>query len=180
MNGDAMVAIDTESGQLQGTVTNDQIQKMPSYGRDVFQLLQLAPGSFGDGSRAGGGATSSLPGSEQSGTSATSGIFQTENAGQVSANGARTNQNNYQIDGVGVTSVSWGGTSVIIDRQRGDRPALWRGTTGARRAHHGIAGAFQLLIYGCAEIPEICGSRRAARTVSSGLKPTFCMALRAS
>jgi hypothetical protein len=113
VNGDSMVAIDTESGQLQGTVTNDQIQKMPSYGRDVFQLLQLAPGSFGDGSRAGGGGTSNLPGSEQGGTTATSGIFQTENAGQVSANGARTNQNNYQIDGVGVTSVSWGGTSVI-------------------------------------------------------------------
>ena len=45
------------------------------------------------------------------------GVFTTENGGQISANGARTGENNYQIDGVGVTSVSWGGTTVITPNE---------------------------------------------------------------
>ncbi len=40
-----------------------------------------------------------------------------ENGGQIVANGARTGENNYQIDGVGVTSVSWGGTTVITPNE---------------------------------------------------------------
>src|SRR3954466_6372223 len=41
--------LDTETASLGGTVKSDQIQKLPSAGRDVFQLLQLAPGVFGNG-----------------------------------------------------------------------------------------------------------------------------------
>ena len=48
---------------------------------------------------------------------AATGIFATENGGQIVANGARTGENNYQIDGVGVTSVSWGGTTVITPNE---------------------------------------------------------------
>jgi hypothetical protein len=117
VNGDVLPAIDTESGQIAGTITSQQIQTLPSFGRDVFQLLQLAPGVFGDGSRNSGGDTNGLPTSEQAGTGATDGVFKTENQGQVSAGGARTNQNNYTIDGVGVTSVSWGGASVITPNE---------------------------------------------------------------
>ena len=53
----------------------------------------------------------------QAGSGASDGIFKTENGVQVSANGGRTNQNNIQIDGVGVTSVSWGGASVITPNE---------------------------------------------------------------
>src|SRR5580704_1610774 len=113
VNGDELPAIDTESGQIAGTITAQQIQSMPSFGRDVFQLLQLAPGVFGDGSRNSGGDTQGLPSSEQAGSGATDGIFKTENQGQISAAGGRVNDNNYTIDGVGVTSVSWGGAAVI-------------------------------------------------------------------
>jgi hypothetical protein len=117
VNGDQLPAIDTESGQISGTITSQQIQSMPSFGRDVFQLLQLAPGAFGDGSRNSGGDTNGLPSSEQAGSGATDGIFKTENQGQVSAGGGRVNDNNYTIDGVGVTSVSWGGASVITPNE---------------------------------------------------------------
>ncbi len=48
---DATPPIDTETGNVSGTVTAQQIQTMPSFGRDVFQLLQLAPGAFGDGAQ---------------------------------------------------------------------------------------------------------------------------------
>ena len=109
--------IDTATANISGTVTAEQIQALPSFGRDPFQLLQLAPGAFGDGARGAGGGTQNLPATTIGGTGATTGIFATENGGQIVANGARTGENNYQIDGVGVTSVSWGGTSVITPNE---------------------------------------------------------------
>ena len=114
---DAAPLIDTATANISGTVTADNIQKLPSFGRDVFQLLYLAPGAFGDGSRDAGGGTKNLPATTIGGTSNTAGVFNIENGGQVIANGARTGENNYQIDGVGVTSVSWGGTSVITPNE---------------------------------------------------------------
>jgi hypothetical protein len=119
VNGDSTPLIDTETSNLQGTVTADQIQKLPSIGRDPFQLLQLAPGAFGDGAQGSGGGTSNLPASTggATGTGGTDGIFKIENGGQVSANGARVGENNYQIDGVGTTSVTWGGASVVTPNE---------------------------------------------------------------
>src|ERR1700730_4220689 len=114
---DATPLIDTETANLNGTVTNDQIQKLPSFGRDVFQLLQLAPGAFGDGAQSSGGGTSSLPGSSMAGSGGTDGVFKIENGGQITVGGARTGDNNYQIDGVGTTSVTWGGSSVITPNE---------------------------------------------------------------
>jgi len=114
---DATPPIDTETGNVSGTVTAQQIQTMPSIGRDVFQLLQLAPGAFGDGAQSAGGGTSSLPGSSMAGSGKTDGIFKIENGGQITANGARAGDNNYQIDGVGTTSVTWGGSSVITPNE---------------------------------------------------------------
>jgi hypothetical protein len=114
---DAAPLLDTATANISGTVTDDQIQTLPSYGRDPFQLLQFAPGAFGDGARSAGGGTQNLPATTIGGTGASTGIFATENGGQIAANGARTGENNYQIDGVGVTSVSWGGTSVITPNE---------------------------------------------------------------
>jgi hypothetical protein len=113
VSGDQVPLLDTETASNSGTVTQDNYQRLPSFGRDPFQLLQLAPGAFGDGSQSAGGGTNNLPGTTIGGTSATDGIFKTENGGQITANGARTGENNYTIDGVGMTSVSWGGTAVI-------------------------------------------------------------------
>jgi hypothetical protein len=112
----APLLIDTATASIAGTVTAQQIQTMPSAGRDVLQLLQLAPGAFGTGARNNGG-TENLPGTTIGGSGAATGIFATENGGQIVANGARTGENNYQIDGVGVTSVSWGGTTVITPNE---------------------------------------------------------------
>jgi len=114
---EASPLIDTETSNLSRTVDAKQIQTLPSAGRDPFQLLQLAPGAFGDGAQASGGGTANLPGTTIGGTGATEGVFKIENGGQISANGARTGENNYQIDGVGTTSVTWGGTSVITPNE---------------------------------------------------------------
>jgi Carboxypeptidase regulatory-like domain/TonB dependent receptor-like, beta-barrel len=115
--GAAAPLIDTATGNMSGTVTAQQIQTLPSFGRDPLQLLQLAPGAFGDGARGAGGGTQNLPATTIGGTGSTTGIFAIENGGQIVANGARTGENNYQIDGVGVTSVSWGGTTVITPNE---------------------------------------------------------------
>jgi Carboxypeptidase regulatory-like domain len=117
VNGNAVPLIDTETSNLSGTVTNQEIQRLPSFGRDVFQLLQLAPGAFGDGAQGGGGGTANLPGSSMGGSGGTDGIFKIENGGQITANGARAGDNNYQIDGVGTTSVTWGGASVVTPNE---------------------------------------------------------------
>ena len=117
VSGDSTPLIDTETSNLQGTVTSQDIQKLPSFGRDPFQLLQLAPGAFGDGAQGAGGGTQNLPASSMGGSGGTDGIFKIENGGQITANGARAGDNNYQIDGVGTTSVTWGGASVITPNE---------------------------------------------------------------
>src|SRR5215813_311053 len=69
VNGDATPLIDTETASNSGTVTAQEYQRLPSVGRDPFQLLQLAPGAFGDGAQSAGGGTSNLPGTTIGGTS---------------------------------------------------------------------------------------------------------------
>jgi hypothetical protein len=113
VNAAELPAIDTESGQITGTVTSQQIQQLPSFGRDVYQLAQLTPGLFGDAAQAGGGGSAQLPGTNSAASGASDGIFKTENAPQIIANGAQLQQNNITLDGVGITSVSWGGAAVI-------------------------------------------------------------------
>lgn len=118
VSGDAVPLIDTETATISGTVTSQQIQTMPSFGRDVFQLAQLAPGVFGDGSRANAGDSNGLPGNAgPGGSGATSGVFATENGPQISAAGGRRELNNIQLDGVGITSVSWAGTAVVTPNE---------------------------------------------------------------
>src|SRR4030095_5840835 len=117
VSGDAVPLIDTETANLQGTVSAHQMQNLPSFGRDPFQLLQLAPCAFGDGAQGAGGGTQNLPSTTIGGTGGTDGVFKIENGGQITANGARTGENNYQIDGGDTTSVTWGGTSVITPNE---------------------------------------------------------------
>lgn len=114
VQGDDQPALDTETASVSGVISSNEVQHMPSFGRDVFQLSQLAPGSFGDGAQAGGGGTNNLPGNAGPGGSGhAAGIFQTENGPQIVANGGQNNANGISIDGISTTSAVWGGTSVI-------------------------------------------------------------------
>jgi Carboxypeptidase regulatory-like domain len=110
--------IDTESGQIGGTISKDEVQNLPSFGRDPFQLLRLAPGVFGDGAHNNGGDAQNIPGSAgPGGTSATSSIFQTENQVQAFAGGQRNEANSFQVDGVSVNSLDWGGAAIITPNE---------------------------------------------------------------
>ncbi len=108
-------ALDTETATLSGTITSNQIQHLPSFNRDVFQLAQLAPGVSGDAAQAGGGGTYNVPGNQGPGGSGNgnAGIFATENGVQVQNAGGQYETNSITIDGISTVSAVWGGASVI-------------------------------------------------------------------
>src|SRR6266851_4858799 len=114
VSGDSTPLMDTETASVAGTVSSNQIQHMPSFGRDVFQLVQLAPGVFGDGAQGNGGGSQNLPGTQgPGGTGGNTGIFGTENGPQVLASGGQYENNGITIDGISTTSAVWGGTTII-------------------------------------------------------------------
>ena len=45
VSAEDIAPIETQTATLSGNVTSNQIQHMPSFGRDVFQLIQLTPGA---------------------------------------------------------------------------------------------------------------------------------------
>jgi hypothetical protein len=68
VNASELPALDTETASVNGVVSSNQIQHMPSFGRDVLKLAQLAPGMSADGSQFGGGQESNLPGTQSAPT----------------------------------------------------------------------------------------------------------------
>ena len=64
VNAAEVPALDTTTASISGTITSNQIEHMPSFGRDVFQLIRLAPGVFGDGAQGNGGGAANLPGTQ--------------------------------------------------------------------------------------------------------------------
>ncbi len=118
VNVDASLApaIDTQTASVNGVVSDRQIQHMPSFGRDVMKLAQLAPGAFADGSQAGGGGQYyNLPGTQSGPTPSggSTGIFATENLAPVFSNGNQAQNNGVSIDGISTTSAVWGGATVV-------------------------------------------------------------------
>jgi len=114
VNAEEAPLIDTETAQISGTITNQQLQNLPVFGRDIFQAVQLAPGYFGDGSRDGSGGTQSIPGNQgPGGSGAATGVYATENRTQVTSGGGRTDGNGVSLDGVSINSVSWNGAAIV-------------------------------------------------------------------
>lgn len=115
VNAAQMPLMDTETPNIGATITSNEVQHMPSFGRDVFQLTQLTPGTISDMSQAGGGGTYTLPGVQSGavGPSANSGIFATENGPQVLSAGNQFENNGIQVDGISTASAVWGGSTVV-------------------------------------------------------------------
>ncbi len=115
VDASAAPALETETASISGVVSENQIQHLPSFGRDVLKLSQLAPGIFADGSQSGGGGTSNLPGT-QSGpapSGGSTGIFATENMVQGYSSGNQAQNTGISIDGISTTSAVWGGSTII-------------------------------------------------------------------
>jgi hypothetical protein len=115
VTGSAAPLLDSGTATVSATISSNEIQHMPSYDRDVFQLAQLAPGVFGDGSQGSGGGSLGLPGNQGPGGpgAGAAGIFSTENGPQIQTRGSQYETNGISIDGISTVSAVWGGTSVI-------------------------------------------------------------------
>jgi hypothetical protein len=133
--------LQTENGNLTGQITNAEIHALPQVGRDPYNLIRLAPGVFGEGARSGNGNSSSLPNTGGPGGSNTS-IFQTENQVPISANGQRVADNSFQIDGVSVNSLGYGGAAVVTPNQESIKEM--KVTTNAYDAQYGRNSGAQI------------------------------------
>ncbi|MGA9250641.1 MAG: carboxypeptidase-like regulatory domain-containing protein, partial [Candidatus Acidiferrales bacterium] len=117
VNGTNLPNLQTEEGNVEGTLTTQEVQRLPSFGRDPYELLRFSPGIFGDDARTGIGLMLGFPNGAQNGSAGPGGsntaIYQTENQLPISANGQRLTSNDYLIDGVSVNSLEWGGAAVV-------------------------------------------------------------------
>ena len=107
----------TEDANIDNTLSNAEILRLPQVGRDPYELARLTPGIFGDGARGGNGNSPGFPNSNTTPGGSNTSIFQTENQVPISANGQRVSANNFQIDGVSVNSQTNGGAAVITPSQ---------------------------------------------------------------
>jgi hypothetical protein len=118
VNAGSVPALDTTTANISGTITADQIEHMPSFNRNVFELASLAPGMFGDNSQSSNGNSNNLPGEQNNGVQAAQGIFtKGEMTPQVVGNGGQNNTSLYVIDGIPTASASWAGSTVITPQE---------------------------------------------------------------
>lgn len=117
-------ALDTETADNGRTISENEIQHIPAFQRDVTQLIQLTPGVQADGAQSAGGGGFAAPGT-QSGASHggggnlghSSSIFATENGVSANANGQQFQSNGFTVDGISTASAVWGGSTVITPSQ---------------------------------------------------------------
>lgn len=108
----AIDPLSTEDATLSSSLSSREIDALPKFGRDPYELIRFSPGVFGDSARQGNGNSQVLPQQVGPGGSNFS-LFQTENAPQIVSNGQRVTANNYTLDGVSVNSLSHGGAAVV-------------------------------------------------------------------
>jgi hypothetical protein len=116
VNANQISLLQTADASIGSTLSEDQIQKLPSFGGDVYELLRTATGITGDGARSGSGTAVFLPNGVGPGQSNT-GIFQVENQVQISADGQSVGANDYTIDGVSVNSLGQAGAAVVTPNE---------------------------------------------------------------
>lgn len=116
VDADRQAGLQTGDASIGTTISAEEVERLPVFGADPYELLRTAPGISGDGARAGNGNAVFLPNGVGPGGS-NSGIFQTENQVQISADGQRVGDNNFMIDGVSVNSLSHDGSAVVTPNQ---------------------------------------------------------------
>lgn len=117
VSADTISAVDTETANVGGTITANDIQHMPSFGRDVTNLMQLIPGAIDDGAQASGGGAYSAPGNQGIAGTTNTGSMPTENKPQAFANGQQNSNNGISIDGISTSSAVWGGSTIITPNE---------------------------------------------------------------
>ncbi|MGA2050653.1 MAG: TonB-dependent receptor [Terracidiphilus sp.] len=120
VNASAAPEMDTETANNGRTISENEIQHMPTFQRDVTGLIQLAPGVLSDGAQSGGGGGFQAPGTQTGASSGgggnlghSSSIFSTENGASANTNGQQFENNGYTVDGISTVSAVWGGATVL-------------------------------------------------------------------
>ena len=116
VNAEELPVLQTDDANVGRTLSSEEIQRLPIFGADPYELLRTAPGITGDGARNGTGQAVFLPNNVGVGGS-NSGIYQTENQIQIAADGQRVSDNNILLDGVSVNSLVHGGAAVVTPNQ---------------------------------------------------------------
>ncbi|MGH8247037.1 MAG: TonB-dependent receptor domain-containing protein [Gammaproteobacteria bacterium] len=116
VTGEQLVRLRTEDANVSRAISTKEVLRLPQVGRDPYELVRLTPGIFGNGARSGNGNAVTLGNTTGPGGSNTS-VFQVENQVPISANGQRVSANNFQIDGVSVNALGWGGAAVVTPNQ---------------------------------------------------------------
>jgi hypothetical protein len=125
VNASLAPAMDTETANNGRTISENEIQHMPAFQRDVTRLIELTPGVQADGAQQGGsGGGFAAPGT-QSGAShggggnlgSSSSIFATENGVSANTNGQQFQSNGFTVDGISTESAVWGGSTVLTPSQ---------------------------------------------------------------
>jgi hypothetical protein len=135
-------ALDTATADNGRTITENEVQHMPTFQRDVTSLIQLAPGVMADGSQDAGGGGFQAPGTQTGASSGgggnlghSSSIFATENGASANANGQQYENNSYTVDGITTVSAVWGGSTVVTPSE--DSVANVKIVTNAYDAENG-------------------------------------------
>jgi hypothetical protein len=116
VNANQVSLLQTADASVGGTLSEQQIQDLPSSGGDPYELLRTTVGITGNGARSGAGTSVFLPNGAGPGQSNT-GIFQVENQVQISAAGQSVGANDYTIDGVSVNSLGQAGAAVVTPNE---------------------------------------------------------------
>jgi hypothetical protein len=116
VSSDTTPALQTENADVSKSITTAEVQRLPQFARDPYGLLRITPGVFMDAARGGGGGPANLPNTTGPGGTNYS-IFQTENQVPAASAGQRISENNFEIDGVSVNSLGWGGAAVVTPNQ---------------------------------------------------------------
>src|ERR1700704_1714213 len=61
VSGDTLPTLQTEDASISGTISQQQVQELPQFRGDPFELLRLTPGVFGLGARTSNGNAANLP-----------------------------------------------------------------------------------------------------------------------
>jgi hypothetical protein len=124
VNASEAPAMDTETADNGRTISENEVEHMPSFQRNVISLIQLAPGVLSDGSQSAGGGGHQAPGTQTGASSggggnlgSSSSIFATESGASANANGGQFENNGYTVDGINTVSAVWGGATVITPSQ---------------------------------------------------------------
>lgn len=155
VTAESSAALRTENAEVGRVISTQEIQRLPQLGRDPYELLRVTPGVMGDGARGGGGNSIGLPNTTGPGGSNSS-IFQTENQVPISSNGQRLSNNNFQIDGVSVNSLTWGGAAVVTPNQESVKEITI--LTSAYSAEYGRNSGAQILVISKNGTNEVHGS----------------------